>query len=98
VLPVLEHKTDAEQSCLIRHREQMVCALVKLIHLNRGCSFMILMQSASLKMSPELKSVLRGQCRVKGQYTEQWKYFEQVDSRKKRNYENMFFSDKVFFT
>ena len=49
-------------------------------------------------MLPKVKSVLREQCCVKGQYTEQWKYFEQVHSRTKRNYENMFFSDGVFFT
>jgi hypothetical protein len=46
---MLEHKTVAEQPCLISHREQMVFALVKFIHLNRGYSFTILMQSASLK-------------------------------------------------
>jgi hypothetical protein len=63
-----------------------------------GCSFTIILQSASLKISSEVKSVLREQCCVKGQYTEQWKYFEKVHSFMKRNYKKLCCSDEVLFT
>jgi hypothetical protein len=49
-------------------------------------------------MLPEVKSVLHEQCRVKGQYTEQCKQFEQVPCWTKTKYENMFFTDEAFFT